>query len=82
MLWRNEAVLPWESRKAVVMCSPRPVMAGSGIIHLDMAEDSANPWHVCTTMNPVGTRVPLDHLSLLILDQMEPEALSSMLVPY
>lgn len=64
------------------MCSPRLVMAGSGILHLDMAEDSANPWHVCTTMNPVGIRGPLDHLSLpILLDPMEPEALFSMLVP-
>lgn len=64
-------------------CSPRPVVAGSGIFHLDTAKDSANPWHVCTTMNSVGMRGPLDHLSLpILLDPMEPEALSSMLVPY
>lgn len=69
--------------KAVAICSPRPVIAGSGIRHLDMAEDSAKPWHVCTAMSLVDMRGPLDHLSLPThLDPMEAEALSSMLVPY
>lgn len=65
------------------MCSPRLVIAGSGILHLDMADDSANPWYVCTTMSLVDTRGPLGHGSLPIhLDPTEAEALSSMLVPH
>lgn len=45
-------------------------LAGSGLLHLDMAEDPANPWHVYTTMNPVGIREPTGPLILpsMILD--------------
>lgn len=60
MLWRNKTVLPWESSACLEgsgeVAPLGPVMAGSGILHLDMAEVPANPWHICTTTNPVGMR--------------------------
>lgn len=60
------------------------VMAGSGLLHLDMAEDPANPWHVYTSMNPVGTREPTGPLILprMLLDLMEPEVVLNLLVQH